>query len=128
MIAAGTQLVNVVLYDAGCNHRSRSQTETPCDFLQWREPNSNSLKPWIQEDIGNGNEDNQSDRVDVVDKIVWSAMQLHRGSLRNQIVGHLIVGQPPNWVPQKDGARFQTSSDFVDPDIVKGHPDWLRLT
>lgn len=49
-------------------------------------------------------------------------MEFHGCGLRNHVIGHLIVGEPVYRVPEKDGAGFETSTDFLDPDIIKSHP------
>jgi hypothetical protein len=44
---------------------------------------------------------NQGDRVDVVDDVVGDSVELHDGSLRSQVTGHLVVSEPVDGVEQE---------------------------
>ena len=123
MFATGADFVNVVLGDACCNHRKRGGNKPPCNLLQRREANSHAFEAWIYEQVTDRNENDESDRVNIVDEIVWGAVEFHGCGLRNQVICHLIVREPVHWVPQEDSAGFETATNFVDPNVVKSHPN-----
>lgn len=125
VLAARAQFVNVVLGDAGGDHGGGGQGEPPGDLLQRREADAHAFEGRVDEDVADGDEDDESDGVDVVDEIVGGAVEFHGCGLGDEVVGHLVVGEPPDRVPQKDGASFETPTDFVNPDVVKGHPHRL---
>ena len=49
-------------------------------------------------------------------------MQFHRGGLGDEVVGHLVIGKPPERIPEEHGAGLETTANFIHPDVVKGHP------
>jgi hypothetical protein len=49
-------------------------------------------------------------------------MSFHSGGLRRQVVVDLVIGQPPEREPQEDGTGFESTSNFIDPDVVEDHP------
>ena len=122
MFTTWTKLIYVVLDDARCDHGSGRRDETPCDLLQRGEADSHAFEAWVDEEVTDGDENDKGDGVNVVDEIVGSAVEFHGCGLRDQVIGHLIVGEPPHRVPEKDSAGFETSTNFIDPDIIKSHP------
>lgn len=67
IIVACAELVDVILDDCCCDHGSGSEKETPCNPFQGREPDPHAFKTWVQESVGNRDEDDEGDRVNVVD-------------------------------------------------------------
>ena len=68
----------------------------------------------VEEKIIDRDEDDESDGVDVVNQIVRSAVKFYRGRLRDQVARHLVVCKPVERNPEKDGASFKATTDFVD--------------
>jgi hypothetical protein len=141
-----------VLEHSGDDHGDASDTKTGRDSLDGCEVESRSAETGVDDSIKDGDEDDQGERVEVIDNIVGDTAELHGGGLRCKIVQHLVVGKPwkrlyEHWygkkwthrggvreegpghtverVPQEHLARFQTTGDFVDPLIIESHP--LRL-
>lgn len=86
----------------------------------------------------------EGEGVQVVNDVVGHAAQFHGRGLRDQVRGHLLVKrsvtfrpviqraitylsirEPKDRQPKEDLTRFDTTSHFVHPRIVKGHPGWL---
>lgn len=86
--------------------------------LDWSEIESSLADRWVDEEVEDGNEDDERDRVEVVDQVVRHTIQLHRGGHGSQIADHLIVSQPVKGQPGEDFAGVETTSDLVDPCIV----------
>jgi hypothetical protein len=84
--------IDIVLNDRGRDHGKRGDAETPCDPLDWREVDSRLAESGIDEEVHDWNEDDQCQGIQVVDQVVWHAVQLHGGGLRCEVVRHLIVG------------------------------------
>lgn len=123
MFTTWTKLIYVVLDDACCDHGSSRRDETPCNLLQRGETDPHAFEAWIDEEVTDGDENDKGDGVNIVDEIVGGAVEFHGCGLRNQVSGHLIVGEPPHWVPEEDSAGFETSTNFINPDIIKSHPN-----
>jgi len=87
-------LVDVVLYDSSPNHCNRTSKETGGDPLDRGEVDAYLAKAWIDEQIADRNEDNQGERVEIVDDIIWDTIGHHRGSLRRQVVDDLVICEP----------------------------------
>ena len=122
-MTARTKFVDVVLGDACCDHGGRRGDETPCNLLQRREADPHAFKAWIEEQITDGNENDEGDGVNIVDEIVGGAVEFHGCGLGDHVGGHLIIGKPPDWVPEEDSAGFEAPSNFIDPDVVESHPN-----
>ena len=122
VLAAGAEFVDVILDDGGCDHGGGRGDPAPGDLLQRGEADAHAFETGVDEDVTNGDEDDEGDGVDVVDEVVGGAVEFHGCGLRDEIVGHLVVGEPPDRVPEEDGAGFEASADFIDPDVVESHP------
>ena len=127
IVAARAQFVDVVLHHAGGDHGRGRGDETPGDLLQRGEADADALEARIDENVANGDEDDKSDGIDVVDEIIGSSMEFHGCGLGDEIIGHLVVGEPPDRVPEEDSAGFEAPTDFVDPDVIKSHPRGLPV-
>ena len=122
VVAAGAEVVDVVLRHGRGYHGEGAEEEAPGDAFQRREADAEPFETGVEEDVGDGDEDDEGDGVDVVDEVVGGPVQFHGRGLRDQVVGHLVVGEPPQRVPEEDGAGFEAAAHFVDPDVVEGHP------
>ncbi len=111
--------------DCGGNHGQGGESETSGDTLDWGEKDSGLAKSWVDDKIHDWNEDDDEQWVQVGDNIVWCSSELHSGGLGSQVVGHLPVCQPVNWVPQEDLAGRDTTADLIDPSVIERHPIWL---
>lgn len=78
--------INVVLDDRGPNHGSATGHEATGNLLDGRKANAHLTQGGIDEEIVKGNEDEESEGVQVAEDIVRNAMPLHDSSLRDQIV------------------------------------------
>ena len=125
VFTAGADFVNEILGNACRNHRKSGGDKAPCDLLERREADPCAFHARIDDNVADGDENDESDRVNVVDEVVRGAVEFHGCSLGYQVIGHLVVREPVYGIPEEDGAGFETSTDFIDPDIIKGHPDRL---
>ena len=116
------KFVDVVLGDACRNHRKSGRDKSPSNLLQWREADSYALEAWIDQSVANGDEDDESDGVYVVDEIVRGAMEFHGCGLGDQVICHLVICEPVHRIPEENSTGFETSANFIHPDVVKGHP------
>ncbi len=94
VVPARVVLVDVVLHDCGPDHRRRAGVEAERDALDWGEMDAGPAERGINQDVADGDEDDERDRVEVRDDVVRDAIRDHRGSLRDQVVVKLVVGEP----------------------------------
>jgi hypothetical protein len=83
--------VDVVLNDCGRDHGKRGDPEAPGDPLDGSEVYLRLAESGIDEEVHDWDEDDQRQGIQIVDQVVWHAVQLHGGRLRCEIVRHLIV-------------------------------------
>ena len=122
VIAAGRLLVNVVLHDAGSNHREGSEEETDGHALDGGKVDANLAETGVDQAIENGDHDDNGDGVKVLDNIVGHTVELHGSGLRGEVTGHLVVGKMENGEEDEDLAGKEATSDFVDPSVIVSHP------
>ena len=72
----------------------------------------------VDEQVHDGDKDDQSDGIDVLQEIVGDAVQLHFRGLRDEIVEHLVVADPVDGEEDEDSASDQRTADFIDKEIV----------
>jgi hypothetical protein len=94
--------IDIVLDDRGRDHRKRSDAETPCDSLNGSEVDFRLAERRIDEEVHDWDEDDQGEGVQIVDQVVWHAVQLHGGRLRCEVVRHLVVGDCDDTVSTYD--------------------------
>ena len=115
---------HVVLNETSPNHGRGTGVEAECDSLQGGEVDADLSESRVDQDIADGNQDDQSERVQVVHDIVGEAVEFHDGGLGDKIVVDLVVAEPPEREPNEDGAGVETTTDFIDPGVVECHPAW----
>jgi hypothetical protein len=121
VVAASTFGVNLGLDNCGPNHGGTSNEETSTHTLQRRESNLGLTQEWIDDDIEDGNHDDNTEGVKVVDQIVGDAVEFHGGGLGDEIAVDLVVCEPEQGIEKEDKAGFAASSNLVNPGIIKGH-------
>ena len=134
-------LVDVVLHDSSPDHGSRTGEEASGYPLDRGKVDAYLAKAWIDEQIADRNDDDQGERVEIVDDIIWDTIGHHRGSLRRQIVDNLPICEPCSkrqQVPQlqfserrtiqgkpnENGACLEATTDLVYPVVTERHPLW----
>lgn len=125
VLTALASLVDVVLDDGGPNHGGAGDEETGSHTLEGRESDLCLAKSWVDDEVEDRNHDDDTKRVHVVKEIVGHAVELHGSSLGGQVAVNLVVCEPKEWVEQEHAAGFDTTGNFVNPSIVKGHPGRL---
>jgi hypothetical protein len=120
--AAGRHLVDVPLDHARRNHSEGAERETGGDLLDGGEFDTRFSQTRVDEEVHDGDQDDDEDRVQLGYDIVGCFSEFHGIGLRNEIVGHLVVGEPVERVPQEHFACEDTALYFVDPGVVEGHP------
>lgn len=73
------------------------------------------------------NNDDNGERVQVLEKIVGYTVELHGGTHLLQVGVHLSVGEPENGDPEEDGAGTESTPDLINPSIIKVVPRWLAV-
>jgi len=83
-VSARRCTVDVELNNGGPDHGGGASHETPEDFADRSEAVAQTLGQWIDPLCSNGNEDDESKRVKVVDDIIRNTIGRHGGGLRGQ--------------------------------------------
>lgn len=122
VVAAGAHLVDVGLDDARGNHGEGRERETGGDLLDGAEVDAHLAEKGVHAKVHDGDDDDDEDGVELGDDVVGGGAQVHGVGLRDEVVGHLVVRQPVERVPEEDLAGNDTALDLVDPGVVKGHP------
>ena len=109
---ASRHFVDVGLQHASGHHGHGGDEDTHCDTLERREVDVSLAEAGVNDVVEDWNEDDQAvkivsiakkrmdhsehirDRVQVVDQIVGSAVQLQSCRLRREITDHLVVSEP----------------------------------
>lgn len=81
---------------------------------------------WVDEEVHDGDEDDQGNRVQVVDQVVRHTVELHCSRHGSEVVHHLVVCQPVERQPCEDLASIETTSDLIDPGIVDALKEFGR--
>ena len=100
------------------SHCSSSKHESKKDTRDRTEMNANLAESGVYEQIHNGDKDDESNRIDVLQEIVWNAMSFHLSGLRDQIVEHLIVTNPIDREKHENATCDQRTTNFVHKQIV----------
>jgi hypothetical protein len=100
------------------SHCARSKHESKKDTSNWTEMDANLAESRVYEQIHNGDKNDESNRIDILQEIVRDAMSFHFPGLGNQIVEHLIVTDPVDWEKHENAAGDQRTTDFIDEEIV----------
>lgn len=125
VLAAGAELVDVVLDDGGAYHGQGGEHEAEGHALDGGEADAGLAESRVQESIDDGDEDDEGDGVEVGDDVVGDAVERHGVGLRRQVAVHLVVGEPVERDPGEAGAGAEATSHLVDPGVVEGHPAGL---
>lgn len=99
LFAACSKFVDVILDNASDNHSRNTQHESSEYALDRCETNITFTEERVEESIANGNEDDQSQWVDILDQVIWDAIQFQGCGLRREVVGHLVVCKPVEGIP-----------------------------
>lgn len=69
--------------------------------------------------------DDDSNGVQVGENVVGNTTKVHGSAHLSQVGIHLAVSEPKDGNPEKDGAGSETTSNLINPGIVKVVPGWL---
>lgn len=122
VITTRAQNVNIMLHHGRSDHRGGSKEKANCHSLnrcQWK---PDLAEAGIDQVVQDRNHNDDGDGIEVLDNIVWHAVQLQYSGLRGQIAGHLVVGEEKEGEEEENFAGFETTTDFIDPGIIVGHP------
>jgi len=100
------------------SHGSRSKHESKKDTRNRTEMNADLAESRVYEQIHNGDEDDESERIDILQEIVRNAVSFHLAGLRNQIIEYLIVTNPIDGEEDEYATSDQGTTDFVHEKIV----------
>ena len=110
------------MYDSCPDHGCGGKPEADGDLLDCRETKPSFSETWIQELIADGNEDDQSNGVKIIDHVVWDTVERHSTGLVGEVVCQLAIGEPVERVPAEDCTGCETTADLIDPGVIEGHP------
>lgn len=80
-----------MLDDGRPDHRSCAEEKPEGDSDDWIEDDTEPTEKWRDDAIHDWNEDDQSERVDILEQIVRDTMSRHLSCLRCQIRVELVV-------------------------------------
>jgi len=113
-----------MLGDSRRYHSHTRKEETKCDLLDGGKVESSLSDSRVEDEVHDWNGNDDENRVEVVNNIIGDLSKVHGGRLGCQITGHLVVGKPIEREPEEDLACQETTTNFVNPFIVKSHPRW----
>lgn len=117
-------LVDVSLDDGCPDHSCGTGVKPHRDFLDGCEADIHFSEEGPEYQIAKWDEDDECKWIEVGEDIVGETVKRHYCGLRSEIVVQLVVGEPVEGNPAKDGAGREASSDFVNPLVVECHPSW----
>lgn len=133
-----------MLENGSPDHGEGSKDETSGDLLDGCEPDALLTEVWVDEDIHDckglvfvriqelvmltGNDNDDANGVQVLEQIVGDTVELHGGAHARQVGVHLPVGEPEDGNPEEDGAGTETTSNLINPGVVKVVPLGRRGT
>lgn len=104
--------VDVVLPNGSNDHGSSATHETGEYFLDGSEADAHVGEGGLHKLIEDGDEDDESEWVDIVDDVVWYPISLECDCLRDEVVKHLRVLPPVSNVQVWRGRR-STESQYI---------------
>ena len=114
--------LHVGLNDSCPDHGQCTKEETTGDSLDGGEVDTGLAKCWVDDRVHDWDQDDQSKGIQVGKNVVGESVQRHNGGLRYQVVVELVIGKPVQREPKEHAARCESSSNFIDPLVVKSHP------
>lgn len=113
-----------MLNNSGPDHSECTDPETCGYSPDWCESDVGLAESGVDDAVANGDHDDEGEWVEVGEDVVGQTVCGHGSSLRSQVVVQLVVGEPPEGVPQEHGAGLEATLDFIDPLIVESDPCW----
>ena len=77
--------------DCGGHHRESSSEEAESDLANGGKVDSGATEGGVDGEIGDGDKDDESEGVEVVEDIVGETMGVEHGGLRGQVVENLVL-------------------------------------
>lgn len=121
--AAGTHPVDVLLHYSRRYHGRRAEEETNRHTLDRGKGEAQLAEGGVDDMVKDGNHDDDRDGVEVLDNVVRDTVALQGRGLRSQVSGHLVIGQVEQRQEEEDLAGHKSTTDFINPGIVIGHPN-----
>ena len=101
-----------ICHGNGCKHEANEDTSDRTEL------DSNPAETGVDNQIHDRDENDQSDRIDVLQEIVGDPMIIHNRGLGDEIIEHLIVADPVDREEDEDSASNQCATDFINEEIV----------
>jgi hypothetical protein len=120
VVVTWAHLVDVVLENARVDHRGTNDHEAHRNALDGAEVDAPAAQEGIDDVVEDGDEDYDRDGVQILDQVVWSAIECHSSSHGTIVPIYLRVAEPENREPQEDLARRDGTGYFADELIVPG--------
>lgn len=136
--------VQIRLDDSRPDHCHGTSEKSKSDLLDGGEVDTSLAERGVDDHIAKRNQDDEREGVEVRHNIVGKTVGVHDRGLGSKIVVDLVVCEPcevsvlspinrvgsqlleltVKRVPEKHGARLESSTNLVHPLVVKGHPSW----
>lgn len=123
LIVARSSFVDVVLNDGSVHHGKGGDPETSGDTVDWREVDLGLAEGGEHEVVHNGQEDDNSDGIEVLHEIVGDAMAGHLTGLTDEVVAEVAVNDPVDRVEAEDLAGNEGTLDFLNKVIIPSQSD-----
>lgn len=114
--------VHVVLENGSPDHGEGAENETSSDLLDGSETNATLAKSWVDERVHDGHNDDNGNGIQVGENVIGNTVKSHGGAHLRQVGVHLTVSQPEDGDPEEHTAGGKTTTDLIDPGIVKVVP------
>lgn len=103
----GTGNVDLVLDDGCPGHGEGAEEEAEGDADDGLEFPAHPTETRVDNLVENRDEDDQDDRIDVVDNVVGDSVEEHSSGLGGQVGSDLVVDHPVEREEQEDGAGLE---------------------
>jgi len=111
-------VVDVVLDDASVNHGEGCNPETGDDTVDRREGDLVLAECGHEPLVDNGQENDNSDGIEVLHQIVGNAVKTHLTGLGDEVVREVAVDDPVDGVEAEDLASNKSTLDLIDKVVV----------
>lgn len=119
-VVVGRADVDLVLDDGGKGHGERREDEPPRDTGDGVHGEAALAEEGVDDLVEDGDEDDDDDRVNVLQLVIGHAVQLHLARLRDEVGVELVVDDPVDRVEEEDLAGHQRTPELVHKGLVPG--------
>jgi hypothetical protein len=114
-----------MLDDGGVDEAERGEDKADGDAQHWAELESCFAHDWVDDAVEDGDEDEDTDGIEVLHFVVWHAVAFHLSGLRDEVAAELAVADPENGVEDEDLAGSQSTDQLINEMVAPRH--WLLV-